>query len=118
MRTQGQNKAVDYEQPGLNGANLDALCIKQAWATVVDEVPLAQQPVLAEQIQAQLRAHNAVLVAHYYVAPELQDLAMATGGCVGDSLEMARFGHDHPATTLVVAGVRFMGETAKILSPE
>ncbi len=41
-----------------------------------------------------------------------------TGGCISDSLEMARFGNHHPATTLIVAGVRFMGETAKILSPE
>jgi quinolinate synthase len=37
---------------------------------------------------------------------------------VSDSLEMARFGRDHAAQTLVVSGVRFMGETAKILSPE
>jgi quinolinate synthase len=59
-----------------------------------------------------------VLVAHYYVDADLQDLAEETGGCVSDSLEMARFGRDHPAKTLVVAGVRFMGETAKILSPE
>jgi quinolinate synthase len=59
-----------------------------------------------------------VLVSHYYVDADLQDLAEETGGCVSDSLEMARFGRDHPAKTLVVAGVRFMGETAKILSPE
>ena len=59
-----------------------------------------------------------MLVAHYYVDADLQDLAEETGGCVSDSLEMARFGRDHPAKTLVVAGVRFMGETAKILSPE
>jgi quinolinate synthase len=58
-----------------------------------------------------------VLVAHYYVDGDLQDLALATGGIVADSLEMARFGRDHAAQTLVVAGVRFMGETAKILSP-
>lgn len=37
---------------------------------------------------------------------------------MSDSLEMARFGHDHPAQTLIVAGVRFMGETAKILTPQ
>ncbi|MDN6229142.1 MAG: quinolinate synthase NadA, partial [Enterobacterales bacterium] len=55
---------------------------------------------------------------HYYTDPEIQALAEETGGCVSDSLEMARFGRDHPATTLLVAGVRFMGETAKILSPE
>ena len=63
------------------------------------------------------KQHNAVLVAHYYVDGDLQDLALETGGCVADSLEMARFGRDHAAQTLVVAGVRFMGETAKILSP-
>jgi quinolinate synthase len=57
-------------------------------------------------------------VAHYYVDADVQDLAEETGGCVSDSLEMARFGKNHPAATLVVAGVRFMGETAKILSPE
>lgn len=70
------------------------------------------------QIQAELKRNNAVLVAHYYCDPEVQELAELTGGCVSDSLEMARFGRDHPATTLVVAGVKFMGETAKILSPE
>ena len=59
-----------------------------------------------------------MLVAHYYVDGDLQDLALATGGLVADSLEMARFGREHPAQTLVVAGVRFMGETSKILSPE
>ena len=61
---------------------------------------------------------NAVLVAHYYTDPEIQALAEATGGCVADSLEMARFGANTDATTVIVAGVRFMGETAKILSPE
>ena len=59
-----------------------------------------------------------MMVSHYYVHPDLQDLAEETGGIVSDSLEMARFGRDHPAQTLVVSGVRFMGETAKILSPE
>ncbi|MFV0438357.1 MAG: quinolinate synthase NadA, partial [Desulfopila sp.] len=59
-----------------------------------------------------------VLVAHYYTSGALQDLAEETGGCDADSLEMARFGTEHPATTLVVAGVRFMGETAKILNNE
>jgi quinolinate synthase len=71
-----------------------------------------------EQIKQLLKQENAVLVAHYYTDPEIQALAEATGGCVSDSLEMARFGKEHPATTLIVAGVKFMGETAKILSPE
>lgn len=76
-----------------------------------------QQRAMVERITAQLQRENAVLVAHYYTAPEIQALAEQTGGCVSDSLEMARFGRDHPATTLIVAGVKFMGETAKILTP-
>ncbi|MBJ3814477.1 quinolinate synthase NadA [Shimwellia pseudoproteus] len=71
-----------------------------------------------EKIKRLLREKNAVMVAHYYTDPEIQALAEETGGCVADSLEMARFGANHPAATLLVAGVRFMGETAKILSPE
>jgi quinolinate synthase len=64
-----------------------------------------------------LKEKNAVMVSHYYVHPDLQDLAEETGGLVSDSLEMARFGRDHAAQTLVVSGVKFMGETSKILSP-
>ncbi len=70
------------------------------------------------RIRELLQARDAVLVAHYYTDAELQSLADDSGGCVSDSLEMARFGNAHPARTLVVAGVRFMGETAKILNPE
>ncbi|MAK70430.1 MAG: quinolinate synthase [Idiomarina sp.] len=69
------------------------------------------------RIKDLLQQRNAVLVAHYYTDPEIQALAEETGGCVADSLEMARFGRDHDADTLIVAGVRFMGETAKILTP-
>ncbi|HBW1673255.1 TPA: quinolinate synthase NadA [Klebsiella pneumoniae] len=71
-----------------------------------------------EKIKRLLRERDAVMVAHYYTDPEIQQLAEETGGCIADSLEMARFGARHPASTLLVAGVRFMGETAKILSPE
>ncbi len=78
----------------------------------------AARAAAGARARAALRALDAVLVAHYYVDGDLQDLADETGGCVADSLEMARFGRDHPARTLVVAGVRFMGETAKILSPD
>lgn len=73
---------------------------------------------LKERIRRLLQEQNAVLVAHYYTDGDLQDLAEETGGCVADSLEMARFGTEHPASTLVVAGVRFMGETSKILNNE
>ena len=69
-------------------------------------------------IAAELKAQDAVLVAHYYCDPVIQALAEETGGRVSDSLEMARFGKNHPAKTVLVAGVRFMGETAKILTPE
>lgn len=73
---------------------------------------------LEDAIKAELKARDAVLVAHYYTDPDIQRLAEETGGCVADSLEMARFGNQHSATTVVVAGVKFMGETAKILNPE
>ena len=72
---------------------------------------------MVSRIKDHLVEQDAVLVAHYYVDDDLQDLADETGGMVSDSLEMARFGYEHPASTVVVAGVRFMAETAKILSP-
>ncbi|MGK2914443.1 MAG: quinolinate synthase NadA [Porticoccaceae bacterium] len=76
-----------------------------------------QQAFYRERIKALLAERDAVIVAHYYTAPEIQSLAEETGGIVSDSLEMARFGKQHPASTLMVAGVRFMAETAKILTP-
>jgi quinolinate synthase len=78
----------------------------------------ADRAALRQRIRALLRDQNATLVAHYYTDAELQSLAEETGGCVSDSLEMARFGAESAAQTLVVCGVRFMGETAKILNPE
>ena len=89
-----------------------------AWAKVLAEPTATERIELKSRIKRLLKEQNAVLVAHYYVHPDLQDLAEETGGCVSDSLEMARFGRDHPAQTVVVCGVRFMGETAKILNPE
>ena len=89
-----------------------------AWAKVFAEPSPPERVELKNSIKRLLKQQNAVLVAHYYVHPDLQDLAEETGGCVSDSLEMARFGRDHAAKTVVVCGVRFMGETAKILNPE
>jgi quinolinate synthase len=83
-----------------------------------EELSLEEEAALVGRIKADLARHNAVIVAHYYTSSKIQALAEETGGCVSDSLEMARFGHDHPASTLVVCGVRFMGETAKILTPD
>jgi quinolinate synthase len=101
---------VEYEQP--------ACTTRHAWARVPVEPGPVERAALKDKIRRLLKEHNAVMVSHYYVHPDLQDLAEETGGIVSDSLEMARFGHNHPAKTLVVSGVRFMGETAKILSPE
>ncbi|QTL35241.1 quinolinate synthase [Pseudoalteromonas rubra] len=78
-----------------------------------------EQAEYKTRIKALLKEKNAVLVAHYYTDPEIQALAEETGGCVADSLEMARFGaKQQDADMIIVAGVRFMGETAKILTPE
>jgi len=118
--------SVDYEQPVLYRPEDDivvesdaAVCgTRQAWARVPPEPSAAERGALKDRIRRLLVERNAVMVSHYYVHPDLQDLAEETGGLVSDSLEMARFGRDHAAQTLVVSGVRFMGETAKILSPE
>jgi len=94
--------------------------------TQADAVAKPAPMILSEQekaswfarIQDELVQHHAIIIAHYYTSPLIQELAQATGGFIGDSLEMARWGKQHDATTLIVAGVRFMGESAKILSPE
>jgi quinolinate synthase len=84
------------------------------WPALSDD----EKADLKRRISRLLREQDAVLVAHYYTDGDLQELAEATGGHVADSLEMASFGSESSATTLVVCGVRFMGETAKILNPE
>ncbi len=113
-------KTVEFDRPhGGPGLMPGAVCgVGHAWARVPEAPSAAERIALKERIRALLKREKAVLVAHYYVDAELQELADETGGCVADSLEMARFGREHPAQTLVVAGVRFMGETAKILSPD
>ncbi|MBS0342769.1 MAG: quinolinate synthase NadA [Proteobacteria bacterium] len=113
--------SIDFEQPVslVPGGGVAAACsTRHAWARVPAEPSRAERGALKDRIRQLLREQQAVLVAHYYVHPDLQDLAEETGGLVADSLEMARFGRDHAARTLVVAGVRFMGESAKILSPD
>jgi len=84
------------------------------WPTMSDD----EKSTLKTHIKQLMKQHNAVLVSHYYTDSELQILTEETGGCVSDSLEMARFGAAQSADTLIVCGVRFMGETAKILNPE
>jgi len=81
-------------------------------------VPTQNPQALKQRIKSLLKQRNAVIIAHYYTDESLQVLADETGGHIADSLSMADFGNRHPATTLVIVGVRFMGETAKILNPE
>jgi len=104
----------DFTRQNATGACSTA----QAWARVPEPLTPPAREGLKARARQLLKERDAVLVAHYYVDSDLQDLALETGGCVSDSLEMARFGRDHAAQTLLVAGVRFMGESAKILSPE
>jgi len=106
-------KTIEFERPLVEGGR----GLASAWSRVPEAISPDQRSQLKDKIRRLLKEKGAVLVAHYYVDSDLQDLAEETGGCVSDSLEMARFGRDHSAQTLVVAGVRFMGETAKILSP-
>jgi quinolinate synthase len=108
--------SISFEYPQQNAAG--ATCTAQAWAKAPPHLAGAQKTAAIDRIKQLLREKDAVLIAHYYVDGDIQDLALETGGYVADSLEMARFGKNHPAKNLVVAGVRFMGETAKILSPE
>ena len=91
---------------------------EQVPETLIETLSREQRDECIQQIKQLLREQNAVLVAHYYTDPDLQLLADETGGHVSDSLDMARFGHESSADTLVVCGVRFMGETGKILNPE
>jgi quinolinate synthase len=68
---------------------------------------------LRSEIDRLRRTRNAVILAHYYQTPELQDLA----DFVGDSLELSRKAAETPADVIAFCGVRFMAEVAKILSP-
>ena len=86
--------------------------------TVTEEYSDAEREELKSRVKQLLKEQNAAMVAHYYTDPDLQLIADATVGYVSDSLDMARFGNESEADTLVVCGVKFMGETAKILNPE
>jgi len=106
--------SFDYPQQDAAGAT----CTAQAWAKAPPQLHGSEKAAVIARIKQLLIEKDTALIAHYYVDGDIQDLAFETGGFVADSLEMARFGKNHAAKNLIIAGVRFMGETAKILSPE
>lgn len=93
--------------------------IEKFWpSNIKSQITVEEILYYRHKIKRLLKQRDACLIAHYYVDAEIQKLAEETGGILGDSLTMAYFGKKHKAQTLVVAGVRFMGESAKILSPQ
>src|SRR5260370_16606874 len=74
---------------------------------------IAAAPTIADEILELKRDRKAILLAHHYQEPEIQELA----DCVGDSLELARKARECEGDVIAFCGVWFMAETAKVLNP-
>ena len=91
------------------------MLIKQEWkAKGYADEPIPAGTDLKAEIRRMAKEKNAVIMAHYYVSGEIQDLA----DFVGDSLALAQQAAKTDASIIVMCGVHFMGETNKILCPE
>ena len=108
------SKAIEVPKSLENEIDVTAAQARSITHSALGEVAEAE---LEQKLLRQMKEQDAILVSHYYVDDELQDLAEASGGTVSDSLEMARYAYEHDASTVIVAGVKFMAETSKILSP-
>ncbi len=109
------SRALDIPKKLENEIDLSAAQARSVTHSALGDIA---EKNLKQDILDKLKAQDAILVSHYYVDEDLQDLAEESGGKVADSLEMARYAYEHEASTIVVAGVKFMAETSKILSPE